>query len=244
MSNFPSMVDSARRTLGFSTAGVYAAQGVRASCGSTKSLRFFGCAVLLLGWGGCRGHGVVHLVPTGTAKISMTKPLLVEIHPTECYYWVTDENQLCIAMRQNKHSLLGKWGRREFILSMVLEGVPAGVGRNYKANRRTMRAHRHKGLSHSRIASFAGIVGVWDFDRRKLRGRFRFSTKQQTYSVLTGWRSDRGVLVIGDFTAILNRKAGEALLARTEEHGMQRGKQRGPAQPRARRIHGPPRKSK
>lgn len=203
-------------------------------------MRFFGCALLLLAWSGCRGHGVVHLVPTGTARISMTKPLLVEIRPTNCYYWVTDKNQLCIAMRQIKHSLFGERGRQEFILSMVLEGVPAGVGRNYRANRRTMRAHRHKGLSHSRIASLAGIVGVWDFDQRKLRGRFRFSTKQQTYSVLTGWGSDRGVLLIGDFTAIPDRKAGEALLARTEERGMERG----PVQPRARRIQGTPRKSK
>lgn len=238
------MVDSARRTLGFSTAEVYAAKGVRAGRGSSKSMRFFGCALLLLVLSGCRGHGVVHLVPTGTAKISITKPLLLEIHPTECYFWVTDENQICIAMRQHKRSLLGKWGRQELILSMVLEGVPAGVGRNYRANRRTMRAHRHKGLSHSRLASLAGIVGVWDFDRRKLRGRFRFSTKQQTYSVLTGWHSDRGVLVLGDFTAIPNRKAGEALLARTEEHGMKRGMERGPVQPRARRIHGPRRKKK
>ena len=189
---------------------------------------------------GCRGHGVVHLVPTGTARISMTKPLLVEIHPAECYYWVTDENQLCIAMRQIKHSLLGARGRKEFILSMVLEGVPASVGRNYRANRRTMRAHRHKGLSHSRIASFAGIVGVWDFDQRKIRGRFRFSTKQQTYSFLTGWGADRGVLVIGEFSAIPNRKAGEALLTRTEERGMARG----PVKPRARQIQGPPRKKK
>ncbi len=207
-------------------------------------MRFLGCALLLLTLSGCRGHGVVHLVPTGSAKISMTKPLLLEIHPTECYFWVTEENQICIAMRQNKQSLLGKWGRREFILSMVLEGVPASVGRNYKANRRTMRAHRHKGLTHSRIASLAGIVGAWDFDQRKLRGRFRFSTKQQTFSVLTGWGSDRGVLVIGEFTAIPNRKAGEALLARTEHHGMERGPQRGSDQPRARQIHGPRRKSK
>ncbi len=207
-------------------------------------MRFLGCALLLLALSGCRGHGVVHLVPTGTAKISITKPLLLEIHPTECYFWVTDENQLCIAMRQNKHSLLGKWGRREFILSMVLEGVPAGAGRNYRAGRRTMRAHRFKGLSHSRIASLAGIVGVWDYDQRKLRGRFRFSAKQQTYSILTGWGSNRGLLVIGDFTAIPNRKAGEALLARTEQHGMERGKERGRVQPRARQIHGPRRKSK
>ena len=237
------MVDSARRTLGFSTAGVYAAKGVRAGCGSSKSMRFLGCA-LLLALSGCRGHGVVHLVPTGSAKISMTKPLLLEIHPTECYYWVTDENQLCIAMRQNKHSLLGKWGRREFILSMVLEGVPAGVGRNYKANRQTMRAHRHKGLSHARLASFAGIVSVWGFDQKKLRGRFRFSTKQQTYSVLTGWGSNRGLLVVGEFTTVPNRKEGEALLARTEERGMQRGPKRSSGQPRARQIHGTRRKSK
>lgn len=207
-------------------------------------MRFLGCALLLLTLSGCRGHGVVHLVPTSAAKISATKPLLLEIQPTECYYWVTDKSQICIAMRQYKRSLLGKWGKKEFILSIVLEGVPAGAARNYRADRRTMRAHRHQGLSHSRIASLAGIVGVWDFDQRKLRGRFRFSTKQQTYSVLTGWGSNRGVLVIGDFTAIPNRKAGEALLARTEEHGMLRGPKRGSKQPRARQIHGTPRKSK
>ncbi|MCH8148748.1 MAG: hypothetical protein IH987_12250 [Planctomycetes bacterium] len=238
------MVDRIRRTLGFSTAGVDAEKRVRGGRGLIHAAPFMAGVLVLLALGGCRGHGVVHLVPSGTAKISMRKPLLVEIHPTECYYWVTDENQLCIAMRQIRHSLFGVRGRREFILSMVLEGVPASVGRNYRAGRRTMRAHRHRGLSHSRLASLVGIVSVWDFDQRKLRGRFRLSTKQQTYSVLTGWGSDRRVLVIGDFTAIKDRKAGEALLARTEERGMARDTERGPAQPRARRIHGTPRKSK
>ena len=232
------------RTLGFSTERLYAEKGVRGGRGSTNRTRIIAGVLVLLALSGCRGYGVVHLVPTGTAKISMTKPLLVEIHPTECYFWVTDKDRLCIAKRQIKHSLFGARGRKEFILSMVLEGVPASVGRNYKANRRTMRAHRQKGLSHLRIASLTGIVGVWDFDRRKLRGRFRFSAKQQTFSILTGWGSDRGVLVIGDFTAIPNRKAGEALLARTEERGMKRGMERGPVQPRARRIQGPRRKSK
>lgn len=196
-------------------------------------------ALLLLVACGCRGSGTINIVPAATGKISTTAPLIEEFRPTECYYWVTPDNELRISMRQVRRSI-SKLKREEFILSLVLRGLPAGAGRDYRASRQTMRAQRWKGFGHARLASFGGIVAVWDYGKRALRGRFRLPAKRQAYSFLTGWGGDQPLLMVGDFTAIPNQAKGEAILARTEKRGMERGAERR----RARRIQGPPRKSK
>jgi hypothetical protein len=166
---------------------------------------------------GCAGHAVVYSVPLGTKQISTTDPLIVRVTPDECYFWVNDQEELCVAMRSFSGSILGKRFHREFLMSMVAKGLPAGSGREYRMDRRTVRARNDAGYAHTRSASLGGIFTVWDYGRGHLRGRFRFTAKEQSYSVLTGWSGNNTVLCIGEFTAFRKR-----LLARTEEGAMGR----------------------
>ncbi|MFQ5589635.1 MAG: hypothetical protein ACE5HE_00600, partial [Phycisphaerae bacterium] len=57
---------------------------------------------------------------------------------------------------------------------------------------------------------------------------------------LSGWGRDNSVLIVGDFAAIENRRAGEQILEATEKDGMRRAE----ARPRPSPVHGPPRKAR
>jgi hypothetical protein len=178
---------------------------------------------------GCAGHAVVYSVPLGTKQISTTDPLIVRATPDECYFWVDDQEELCVAMRSFSGSILGKRFHREFLMSMVAKGLPAGSGREYRMDRRTARTRNDAGYAHTRSASLGGILAVWDYRRGQVRGRFRFTAKEQSYSVLTGWSGNNTVLCIGEFTAFRNETAGKRLLARTEEGAMGRATDDGKA---------------
>lgn len=184
--------------------------------------RFLLAALCVILHAGCAGHATIHMLPMGPKPIKTTGPLVIEVAPDECYYWVNDDRDLCVAMRAHRESLFGERVSSEFVLSLVLDGVPAGSGRYYRLGRRAVRAKRSAGYTHTRSASLSGIAVVWDYGRRNLRGRFRLTAKQQSYSVLTGWRGNRRVLFIGEFAAVANQATGEWILARTEENGMAR----------------------
>lgn len=185
----------------------------------------------------CSGRASIYMVPLGPKPIRTAGPLVIHVSPDECYYWVNDEQDVCVAMRAGNASPLGKRFQREFLASLVLDGQPAGPARYYRAGRRTLRARETAGYTHTRAASLGGIIVIWDYGTGKLAGRFRLTAKQQAYSVLTGWRGDRRVLFIGEFTAIMGRRAGRKILARTEEDGMARA----PAPPKPIPVQGPPR---
>ncbi len=187
---------------------------------------------------GCAGHASIHVVPLGSRNISATKPLVVRIEPDECYYWVNQQQQLCVAMRQAKGSLWGKRFEQEFLVSLVLDGLPAGSTRNYRVGRRTVRSRYNEGFHHTRSASLTGIAAIWDFGKRNLQGRFRLIASRQDYSVLTGWRGKRRVLLVGEFTAVPDTGAGRTILEDTEEGAMSRL----PPQPKPIPVQGPPRK--
>lgn len=186
---------------------------------------------------GCAGRASVHMVPLSAKKISMTHPLVVRVDPDQCYFFVSDNNELCIAMRHSKGAMLGKRREREFILSLVLDSPPAGPARQYKIGQRAMRARTRAGYAHTRSASLRGNAVIWDYGKTKLRGRFRLAAKQQSYSVLAGWKGDHQVLFVGEFVAVHDRKKSEAILTRTEQDGMTRP----PARAKPIPINGPPR---
>ena len=171
---------------------------------------------------GCAGGAKIHMIPLGSKRISTTSPLIVRIEPDQCYWWINDDDRLCVAMRKASRLPLGNLRGGEFLLSFDLGKPPAGTARNYRVDRRTLRARRDAGYNHRRAASLGGIATVWDFNRKVLHGRFRITTLRQSYLVLTGWRADARVLMIGEFTAVENREKGEAIFARTEEEGMAR----------------------
>lgn len=159
----------------------------------------------------------MHIIPLGDRKISASEPLTVTIHPTKCYYWVNDDGRLCLAMRAFHGSILGPLREKETLISLVLDEPPAGTAKDYRVNRDTYRARLRAGFRHVRSASMSGIVGVWDYGQRRIRGRFRLTVRQESYSVLTGWSGDVRALVLGEFTARPNRPRGESIRTRTEE---------------------------
>lgn len=178
--------------------------------------------VLCLVASGCAGRAHVQMVPLGMKRIEAQGPLIVEVRPDECYFWVGDDDRLCISMRDFSGSILGKPLQREFLLSFVVEGLPAAQSRDYRMDRNTARVKQRAGYSHLRAASTSGILAVWDYDADQLRGRFRFMVKAQTFSVLTGWTGNNALLYTGDFHAVRDERAGLAILARTEDGAMSR----------------------
>jgi hypothetical protein len=178
-------------------------------------------ACLLAVGAGCAGHGSVYLIPLNPRKLNTTEQLVYQVTPRRCYYWI-DESRLYIAMSDFHWSPLGEMHEREFALSFVLDGLPAGGARMYQANRRTMRLRSRDGLSNLRSASVAGLLTVWDFNQRRLHGRFRLIARKQSYFVLSGWGRSAPALVVGEFTAVEDRAAGEAILARTEQDALKR----------------------
>ena len=199
--------------------------------------------LLLIGLGaatasGCTGRASLHLLPLGHKRISTTKPLVVRITPDQCYFWVNEDRKLCVAMREWRGSFWGKPLEKEFNLSLVLDGLPSGSARDYRVTRRTARTRNRAGYSHLRAASLNGIVAVWGYGKGNLHGRFRMTAKQQSYSVLVGWGGDHHVLIVGEFTATRNQRAGKAILSRTEEGTMSRP----PPRPKPTPVSGPSRK--
>ncbi len=171
---------------------------------------------------GCSGRAKVAIVPLGMKRIDTTGPVIAEIKPDQCYFWIRADKELCIAMRQFSGSILGKPLEREFLLSFVVDGLPAAQSRDYKMDRKTARVRQRAGYGHARSASTSGILAVWDYDGNHLRGRFRFLARMQTYSVLTGWHGNNTLLFTGEFQAVRDPEAGQAILARTEEGAMSR----------------------
>ena len=182
-----------------------------------------GVAALLIAASGCRGGGIIHSIPLGTKRISTDSPLIETRRPGECYYWLDEQGRLCVALRYAQPSIFGKILSENRSTSLVFESVPADRARSYPVDRRTLRTRTDQGFTHLRGASLSGIAAVWDYRPGKpLRGRFRITATQQSFSILTGWSGDARVLWAGDFTAVPNETAGKRILAETEEGALRR----------------------
>ena len=193
---------------------------------------------ILLGVVGCASPSHLHLVMLGSERISSTETLTVDVEPDECYFWINDENQVCVAMHRHDRSWRGSVHDYDFAGSFVLDEPPAGEGRNYPVGERTFRSKTKNGYIHTRMLSRTGVVGIWNYENDSLDGRFRFFARQQSYSAFVGWGGERHVLVVGEFSATRNRDKGEAILQKTEVDDLKRGAPR----PKPRPINGPPRK--
>ncbi len=195
-------------------------------------------AALVLGAGGCAAPARFHVVMLGSERISATEILTVDITPSDCFFWINDENQVCLAMARHDRSLRGSVHDYDFAASFVLEEPPAGEGRHYQIRGRTFRSKTKSGYIHTRMLSRTGVVGIWNYQDDTLDGRFRFFARQQSYSAFLGWGGERHVLIVGAFSAKRDRSKGEAILQRTEVDDLKREAPR----PKPRPINGPPRK--
>ena len=160
--------------------------------------------------------------PLAIKKISDKVPLSGEFTPDRCYYWCDEESRLCIAMAFENVSLIGDYGKRSMVMSLVLGEMPAGMGRTYRVTRSTLRMISHAAPKHTRWASLSGIVGVWRDGDKNIRGRFRIFTKQQTFHIALGWRGGSRALAVGEFLAVPGEEKGRQILEDSEARGMER----------------------
>lgn len=184
--------------------------------------RLLRSSLLVVLFSGCTDRGRLEMISLNTRRITSAEPLVISLRPEESYWWLDEQGTLCIAFRGSHDSIFGPAFSRELLLSFVLGEPPAGSGREYAVNTNTLRFRRRAGLNHLRGHSLTGAAVVWDYGRPRLRGRFRLTLRQQTYSVLTDWTGDARYLVVGEFEAKFNPAAGARILAATEEGVMKR----------------------
>lgn len=173
---------------------------------------------------GCTGTATIHVIPADYDRISTARDLVAVHRPTQACFWVDAHGDLCLAMAS--HPALDPDTRpaQSFDLSIVLEGQPAGLARNYLADRRTMRAIIQRRIGRYRYGSLEGIVAVWfeEDNPDLLFGRFRILTNEQDHTWWRGWAGNRRVLFVGEFQAVRDTINGQALLNRTETGALKR----------------------
>lgn len=168
--------------------------------------------------GGC-GRGVVHTIPVARADLPAREPLIQTLPIHEACYWLDAQGRVHIALRYHQGSLLGPMFRAEWLMSLVLERLPAGRERLYQLTTQNLRMVQTKGLDRRRGRSFSGVAVLSAPRGGVLRGRFHTSVPQQVFSALGGWGgAHRGPLVIlaGEFEAVNRPERGQAIEAQTE----------------------------
>ncbi len=166
--------------------------------------------------GGCGGSATVQLIPLNTRTMAPDTPLEYRFKINSCVWWVDDDDRINMAFRFDKLSPLGNLTRDALEISLVLDEMPAGTGREYRVNRHTVRGLWHRSALHLRLRSLTGIVVLDVMPNERLTGQFRFNCSARKFEVLTGWRRQSAVLVQGSFTAVHDPLTGPAVRERTE----------------------------
>ncbi|UCD28063.1 MAG: hypothetical protein JSV03_13345 [Planctomycetota bacterium] len=187
------------------------------------------CSVVFLLLAGCTGRATVHLLPFMRTNFSPTEALIQTIKVNEAYYWCDDDGKLSVAFRYRVRSLLGKALDVEWLMSMVLDGMPAGSEKLYQLHRPAVRISQSYGGDHRRCRSLRGIAVIYVSRGAPLKGRFQITVHQQKFSVLKGWMSASPLIVIGEFEAVENPAAGKEILSLTEADGFARDPDSEPA---------------
>ncbi len=207
-----------------------AAPGMTGSTGfGSACRRLLLLSLGLSGMAGCAGSGRLYFLTSDYRQIEPQGPLVYEKPIREGYFWIDPNDQVRIALRNHSANWLDPDAAQTLELSLVLDGVPANLARNYPVTRRTLRGRAGEKNEHVRFASTRGVAAVWLDSPDRIHGRFRISTRYQKFSILLGWYGSQQVLVLGEFAAILDRDKTEAILARTEADGMQRSQAEHPS---------------
>ncbi len=192
-------------------------------------------AVALLLAAGCSGGATVHIVPQLRADLAADEPLMQSIRAERAFYSVAGDGTLSIGIAHHVGSLLGEAYAGDWMMSFLLEGLPAGKERLYRIRVREVQGAFSQTGDHRRFRSMAGIAVVEAPSGGRLKGRFHIVVTEQRFSVLTGWSPAlyQGPLLVmvGRFDAVENEaKAGEILLA-TEPEGFERPAERALTRP-------------
>lgn len=158
------------------------------------------------------------------ADIPPREILVQRVEAHEAYYWQEDEKTLWVAVRYDAPSLLGDATRSQWLLTLRLEGAPAGRERLYKLDDHSVRTALHQGPLHQRAASMMGVAVVAAPRGGILAGRFHVDVRQQQFSTLAGGWSPEAfraplVVVTGSFKAVESQREVQAILALTQADG-------------------------
>ena len=165
---------------------------------------------------GCNGSARVQVTSLTTRAIDPPAAEIVNFNPDRCWWWLDEHGRLCIAMQQDRLSLLGPITHATFRMSFVLGEPSAGVGKNYRVDRNVMRASYHQGPSSHRFRSTQGVVAVRDRANKVYEGTFRIWALHRSSGILAGWSRAGPYLLLGRFRAMHNPQAGQTVRAETE----------------------------
>lgn len=170
--------------------------------------------------------GRVQMLPLLRSDIQKREPLIGSINPHEGWYWQSEKGTLNIVLARRGHSLIDKNLDFTWIMSLVLEDMPAGRERLYRVTPRTLRLCQSHAGDHRRAKSTSGVVVIERLAGGRLKGRFHILVRQQQFTVLGGWgpslyRAPTSIM-IGDFVVARGRSPGERLFKETEADGFDR----------------------
>jgi len=178
---------------------------------------WLGCLLAIVAASGCTGHARLTLIPLHSSTLTPRSPLEYTVSPQECYWWVDEEDRLCLVMGYHNFSVLGDLTRDAFELSFVFKDPPPEDEKVYVARRDVARALWHRSAWHLRLRARTGNVAIERRSDDVLAGRLRLTCSSEEFWILTGWQRKSPVLIQGQFTAVRNAEQGRALLQRIEE---------------------------
>jgi hypothetical protein len=175
------------------------------------------------------------MIPLMRSDFPREEPTLATVRVHEAYHWAQDDGELTVALRYRVNALLGEVFDAEWLLSLVLDGLPAGSERLYRLNADSVRMRQTRGPAHHRGRSLTGVAVVEAPRRGILKGRFHVWMRQQQYGLFTGWSPPMHraptVIVAGDFEAVLDAEKGRAIRSSTEADGLERSTEPPPNHP-------------
>ncbi len=194
--------------------------------------RLLTAGLLAAGLAGCNGSASIQFVSLHPSEIEPPPATVWRLHAQECYWWLDEAGELNVAMScKIRNPLLGKYGRADFDLSLVLGSPPAGSGRNYSIRQYETRTIFVSALQSVRWTSHNGIVGITVRDDGAIWGSFRVWLTPQTELQMMSFLPDRmgPALCFGTFRAVEDEARGKAVRSRCESGGWARPPRQGGA---------------
>lgn len=182
-------------------------------------------ALAMVSFAGCQGSATVRIVPLMRSDIGPREPLVQEVAVDQAYYWLEGE-ELNIALRCHRSSVLGAAFEYDWQMSLVLEALPAGSSRLYKLKSDAIRIVQTFGAGQNRCRTWSGVAVIEAPEGGRLQGRFHANVRQQTFTLLKGWQPPPlqapMMIVVGQFDAVNDADRGRAIRAETEAVGFER----------------------
>ncbi|TWT46103.1 hypothetical protein RAS1_25500 [Phycisphaerae bacterium RAS1] len=180
------------------------------------------CAGLI--WlSGCAGTGRIELASLDFTSIDPPDPRIAKLDLSECYWWTDDDGRVWVALRRCFRSPFNDLLNFQFHMTLRFEKPPTGKARNYLVSRDELRAAVRIGPLESRFVSRTGIAALYRIDGGRVRGSLRMQVLREVSRLLGGWSKPSAYLLLGSFTAVPDRAAGEQIRAATEADGWERG---------------------